>query len=315
MTMSLCEYSEIRHSETWMPSPLELEYRKRFTDQALVKKALRVQLFRFLDGVKKNEIILVKDAFYERETEFVDPFPIELVMQKSDQVDLNTFKTFNVGPAAELEEINSPLSTQPISASQAAPSTGTTSAEAAASTGTTSAEAAASTGTTSAEAAASTGTTSAASDMVPPGSSSLASPPTSPQNEVPPQSSPSSPPSSVHSSPKNNEVSPRPDENEVINETHRSDQSITFEAYEYLASMVELLDDKVDAQVEDIALLNSDLAVKGTLLGVEVSRIVSYHDRACCDPVKCNSDEVGRKPKPRLNACETMASTAGSRKR
>jgi hypothetical protein len=293
MTMSLCEYSEIRHSETWMPSPLELEYRKRFTDQALVKKALRVQLFRFLDGVKKNEIILVKDAFYERETEFVDPFPIELVMQKSDQVDLNTFKTFNVGPAAELEEINSPLSTQPISASQAAPSTGTTSAEA----------------------AASTGTTSAASDMVPPGSSSLASPPTSPQNEVPPQSSPSSPPSSVHSSPKNNEVSPRPDENEVINETHRSDQSITFEAYEYLASMVELLDDKVDAQVEDIALLNSDLAVKGTLLGVEVSRIVSYHDRACCDPVKCNSDEVGRKPKPRLNACETMASTAGSRKR
>lgn len=293
MTMSLCEYSEIRHSETWMPSPLELEYRKRFTDQALVKKVLRVQLFRFLDGVKKNEIILVKDAFYERETEFVNPFPIELVMQKSDQVDLNTFKTFNVGPAAELEEINSPLSTQPISASQAAPSTGTTLAEA----------------------AASTGTTSAASDMVPPGSSSLASPPTSPQNEVPPQSSPSSPPSSVHSSPKNNEVSPRPDENEVINDPHRSDQSITFEAYEYLASMVELLDDKVDAQVEDIALLNSDLAVKGTLLGVEVSRIVSYHDRACCDPVKCNSDEVGRKPKPRLNACETMASTAGSRKR
>lgn len=282
MTMSLCEYSEIRHSETWMPSPLELEYRKRFTDQALVKKALRVQLFRFLDGVKKNEIILVKDAFYERETEFVDPFPIELVMQKSDQVDLNTFKTFNVGPAAELEEINSPLSTQPISASQAAPSTGTTSA---------------------------------ASDMVPPGSSSLASPPTSPQNEVPPQSSPSSPPSSVQSSPKINEVSPRSDENEVINETHRSDQSITFEAYEYLASMVELLDDKVDAQVEDIALLNSDLAVKGTLLGVEVSRVVSYHDRACCDPVKCNSNEVARKPKPSLNACETMASIAGSRKR
>lgn len=60
-----------------MPSPLKLEYRKRYNDLALTKKSYRIQVFKFLERAQAGSLV-VDDAFYR--DGLSNDFPIDLIL-------------------------------------------------------------------------------------------------------------------------------------------------------------------------------------------------------------------------------------------
>ncbi|KAH8079622.1 hypothetical protein HD553DRAFT_337155 [Filobasidium floriforme] len=73
-------FSAIRHQDAWLPSPLELKFRRQFTEACLSAISGKVHIKRFVKKLRDSTSIVVKDVFHTA-TDFEDPFPLDTVLQ------------------------------------------------------------------------------------------------------------------------------------------------------------------------------------------------------------------------------------------